>query len=299
MLCRRSASLISSTRASSAMASSSLRKFSAWTACLEAKSSLLSLVRRIDEAADLDAEHGVDLLAGDRGVLDRVVQHGRGDGRVVEPELGEDGGDFERMREIGIAGGALLRAVRLHGEHIGAVQQILVRLRIVAPHALHQFVLPHHVGGKRLGVGFASGGQYRDRRRRAQGARATAARSLHGRDAVGAAALKGTCGISPPARLVGRRQKRPMSRREARKRGTLAWEGVDEPVLPRNRRVGRAGGDRRCGARPRRGRADQDRRDRRESGGRRLLDPAGRADRRRRDQRQGRRRRTQNRDRRL
>jgi hypothetical protein len=41
-------------------------------------------------------------------------------------QIGEDRGDFERMREIGIAGGALLLAMRLHGIDIGAVEQRLV-----------------------------------------------------------------------------------------------------------------------------------------------------------------------------
>ena len=87
---------------------------------------LAELGQAVDQAADLLAERLVDVLAGDGGVLDRVVQHGRDDGRVVDLELGQDRRDFERMREIGIARGALLAAMRLHGEHIGAVEQILV-----------------------------------------------------------------------------------------------------------------------------------------------------------------------------
>ena len=111
---------------------------------------LVEFGQAVDQAADFDAEHVVEFLARDGRVLDRVVQHGGDDGRVVQLELGENRGDFERVREIGIARGALLRAVRLHREHIGAIQQILVGLRIVAPHALHQFVLPHHCKGARL-----------------------------------------------------------------------------------------------------------------------------------------------------
>ena len=54
------------------------------------------------------------------------------DGRVVELQVGEDGGDFEGVGEIGIARGALLVAVRLHGIDVGAIEQRLVRLGIVA-----------------------------------------------------------------------------------------------------------------------------------------------------------------------
>uniref|UniRef100_A0A0C1MVY9 Uncharacterized protein n=1 Tax=Tolypothrix bouteillei VB521301 TaxID=1479485 RepID=A0A0C1MVY9_9CYAN len=52
------------------------------------------------------------------------------------------------MGEIGVAGGALLRAVGEHGIDIGAVEQGLVGLGVVALDALHQLVLTHH--GKRI-----------------------------------------------------------------------------------------------------------------------------------------------------
>ena len=65
------------------------------------------------------------------------------DGGVVELVLGEDRGDFERMGEIGVAGGALLLAMRLHGIDIGAVEQVLVGMRVVASDAFDELVLPH------------------------------------------------------------------------------------------------------------------------------------------------------------
>ena len=111
---------------------------------------LLELGQALDQRADIVAEHLVDLGAGRGGVLDRVVQQRGGDGRIVELEVGQDRRDFERMREIGIAGGALLLAMRLHGVDIGAVEQRLVGVRIVAAHALDQVVLPHHLRLRRL-----------------------------------------------------------------------------------------------------------------------------------------------------
>ena len=86
----------------------------------------------VDQLADLGAEQLVDLRPGDGRVLDDVVQQRRDDGRVVELQVGEDGGDFERVGEIRIAGGALLVAVRLHRIDVGAVEQRLIRLGIVA-----------------------------------------------------------------------------------------------------------------------------------------------------------------------
>ncbi len=89
----------------------------------------LQLGQALDQKPDLVAEQAIDLGAGGVGILDGVVQQRRRDGGVVELELGEDRGDFERMRDIGIAGGPLLLAMRLHGVDIGAVEQVLVGRR--------------------------------------------------------------------------------------------------------------------------------------------------------------------------
>ena len=111
----------------------------------------LQLGEALDQRADLVAEHLVDFGAGGLGILDGVVQQRRDDGGVVELEVGEDRRDFERMRKIGIAGGAGLRAVRLHGVDIGAVQQVFVGVRIIGSDAFDQIVLPHHARARRLG----------------------------------------------------------------------------------------------------------------------------------------------------
>ena len=132
----------------------------------------LQLGQPLDQRADLVAEHLVDLGAGGLGILDGVVQQRRDDGGIVELEIGEDRRDLERMREIGIAGCAGLRAMRLHGIDIGAVQQILVGVRVVGADAFDQIVLPHHARARRLG-GLAR----RRRRRRRHGDRI--GRGLH------------------------------------------------------------------------------------------------------------------------
>ena len=105
---------------------------------------LLELGQALDQLADFRAEQLVDLGPRRRRVLDRVVQQGDGDRRLVEVHVGEDGGDFERMREIGIAGGALLVAMLLHGIDIGLVEQRLVDVGLVALDALDKLVLTHH-----------------------------------------------------------------------------------------------------------------------------------------------------------
>ena len=107
----------------------------------------LQLGQALDQMADVGAEDLVDLGARGRRVLDGVVQQRRRDRGVVELEVGQDRRDLERMGEIRIARGALLLAVRLHGVDIGAVEQRLVGVRVVAADPLDQIVLPHHRGG--------------------------------------------------------------------------------------------------------------------------------------------------------
>ena len=111
MLCRRSASLIMSTRMSRAMATSILRKFSAWRSSREEKASLPILVTPSTRSA-ISAPNSrwrSSLVAC--GVLEDVVEEpGRHRGHV-HLEVHEQAGDLERMGEVGLAGGALLALV--------------------------------------------------------------------------------------------------------------------------------------------------------------------------------------------
>ena len=107
------------------------------------------LGQAFDQAADVLAEQLVDLGAGGVGILDGVVQQRGGDGRIVELEVGQDRRDLERMGEVRVAGGPLLLAMGLHGVDIGAVEQRLVGIGIVAAHPVDQVVLPHHLRPRR------------------------------------------------------------------------------------------------------------------------------------------------------
>ena len=107
---------------------------------------LFQLGEALDQMTDIGTEDLVDLGPRGRRVLDGVVQERRRDGGVVELEVGQNGRHFKRMAEIGVAGGALLLAVGLHGVDIGAVEQRLVGVGIVAADPFDQVVLPHHRG---------------------------------------------------------------------------------------------------------------------------------------------------------
>ncbi len=118
----------------------------------------LQLGEALDQMADVGAENLVDLRPRRRRVLDRVVQQRRRDGGVVELEVGQDRRDLERMGKVRIARGALLLAVRLHGVDVGAVEQRLVGVGIVAADPLDQVVLPHH-GGRVFRLFHPAGGR--------------------------------------------------------------------------------------------------------------------------------------------
>ena len=80
---------------------------------------LADLGDALDDVRDLLAELGLDLVDGDRGVFDGVVQQAGGDGRGVELHLGQDGRDLQRMRQVGLARFARLAFVVLLGKFVG------------------------------------------------------------------------------------------------------------------------------------------------------------------------------------
>ena len=129
---------------SSLSASRNLRRFSAARSFSDWASILLSLVTpSTSRATSLPNSFSISSRRRER-VLDRVVEDRGGDGLVVELEVGEDPRDLDRMAEIGVARGALLGAVRLHREDVGAIDQPLVRVGIVGADLLDQFVLSQH-----------------------------------------------------------------------------------------------------------------------------------------------------------
>ncbi len=98
----------------------------------------------VDEAADIRAEQLFDVVERRDGVLDRVVQEPGDDRGGVELHLGEEPGDLDRVRKIGVARGAQLGAMRLHRIDIGAIERALVRFGIVGFDQLDELELPHH-----------------------------------------------------------------------------------------------------------------------------------------------------------
>ena len=128
----------------------------------------------LHQFADLGSEQFVDIGAGDRGVLDHVVQQGGDDGGGVQPIFGQNPGDLDGMGEIGIARGPHLRAVHAHAVDIGAVEQGFVGGWVIALDPLDQLILAQDLG-PRLGLGRDFGlrrgevrGRFNDRRVRSR-----------------------------------------------------------------------------------------------------------------------------------
>ena len=90
------------------------------------------------------AKQPINFFARGLGVFNRVVQKRCNNRRVIKLQLGEDGGHFKRVGNIGRARGPLLAAMRAHRIHIGAVKQRLVRVRIIGLYPINKLVLPHH-----------------------------------------------------------------------------------------------------------------------------------------------------------
>ena len=115
-----------------------------FAARLRTQLDLRELGDTVDQLRHFLAEEVLDLLQGGDRVLDRVVQQGGDDGGAIQAIFGQDAGNLERMGEVRIARGAGLRAVRHHGKDVGAIQQLLVRSRIVGTDLLDEFILPDH-----------------------------------------------------------------------------------------------------------------------------------------------------------
>jgi hypothetical protein len=107
---------------SSAIANSILRMLSACAS---------SAVRALPNLGDARAEALLDVRDRVLRVLGYVVQQRRLDRLGIEPEVGERARDGERMADVGLAAGALLRTVRLDREEPRFADASQVRLRVV------------------------------------------------------------------------------------------------------------------------------------------------------------------------
>ena len=112
-----------------------------------AEAHLVELGDAVDELGDVRAELGGDLLGGELGVFERVVQDRRDDRLGVHAELGEDAGDGDRMRDVRLAALARLAFVGERADFVRAADARDLLGREINRKALFQ---PAHVGGRRV-----------------------------------------------------------------------------------------------------------------------------------------------------
>ncbi len=113
-----------------AIATSILRSVAACCASLESNWSRSSLVTPSTMAATSGPNSLLQVLVGDGGVLDRVVEQRGCDRDVVETEVGEDHRHPERVRDVRLAGAAHLVGVGDPGDLEGLLDQCGVALAV-------------------------------------------------------------------------------------------------------------------------------------------------------------------------
>ena len=86
----------------------------------------------VDEVGDVRAEGLLQRLLGGQRIFQHVVQEPDGDGGLVEAHLGQDVGDVERVDKIRLARAAHLSAMLARRKNEGAVEQLLIEVRLVS-----------------------------------------------------------------------------------------------------------------------------------------------------------------------
>ena len=142
-----------------------------------AEAHLVELGDAVDELGDGGAELGRDLLGSELGVFERVVQDRRDDRLGVHAELGEDAGDGDRVRDVGLAALARLPFVGERADFVSAAHARDLLGREIGGEALFE---PAHVGGRRICLN-SPGGQGRAHGRLTAAAGQAAPREAAGR----------------------------------------------------------------------------------------------------------------------
>ena len=91
-----------------------------------------------DDVGDLVAKSGFNLFVGGGRVFDSVVQQAGGDGRRIHLHLRENFGNFERMDNVRLAGGAHLALMMLDTEFPGFADEANVLAGAIGLHLAEQ-----------------------------------------------------------------------------------------------------------------------------------------------------------------
>src|SRR5690606_18126223 len=113
------------------------------------KLNVVELGDAVDQLGDIGAKALGKLVLGSRGVFDHVVQDRGDDGRRVHMQIGEDVGDGDRMRDVGLAAQALLALVGLGAEFISVADPVDLRGGQVGLQLVQQLVDPYRASSGR------------------------------------------------------------------------------------------------------------------------------------------------------
>ena len=103
-----------------------------------------NLGQAFDQMRNFFAKVVANGLGVGQRVFDHVMQQAGGNRNRVQPHVGENVGDFQRMHQVRFARGALLALVFARRKKIGAPQQIQIGLRMIAPDFLADFFDSNH-----------------------------------------------------------------------------------------------------------------------------------------------------------
>ncbi len=126
---------------------------------------LVQLGDAVHQRRDVLAEIAPELGERVGGVLDGVVQQGGADRLGVHAELGQDRGDGQRVRDVGVARLALLVLVPVGRDLVGPLHRVDVGLRVVRADGLDQRFEHRIHTGPPLGSEPGQAAAYADARR--------------------------------------------------------------------------------------------------------------------------------------
>ena len=99
---------------------------------------LVQLGDAVHQHGHFGAELGLQVGQRVRGVLDGVVQQGRGQRGAAQAEFGEDGGHRDGVRDVGVPALALLAPVAALGHHEGALDEVEILFGVVGADSAQQ-----------------------------------------------------------------------------------------------------------------------------------------------------------------
>ena len=131
---------------SRAMATTILRKFSAWRSSFDVKLIFESLVTPSTSSATSAPNSLLDVVGRRERVLDDVVEEAGADARRVEPQVGDDAGDAHGVDDVRLTRLSGLPCVHPEAVVVGPLDQVGVDRRLVGPDAIDElFCLKHRL----------------------------------------------------------------------------------------------------------------------------------------------------------